>query len=45
MTYRQAATRGLVGGAVLAGCLTLILAARCAYEVTRTHRWYQLKQL
>lgn len=45
MTYRQAAARGLVSGSAFAVGITLIIAARAAYEITRAGRWYQLKQL
>lgn len=45
MTYRQAAYRGIVSGSALAAGIALIIAARAAYEITRAHRWYQLKQL
>jgi len=45
MTYRQAIARGIVGGSVFAVGVTLIIAARAAYEITRAGRWYQLKQL
>ena len=45
MTYRQAAARGVVSGSVFAVGVTLVIAARAAYEITRGHRWYQLKQL
>lgn len=45
MTYRRAAGLGAVAGAGFAAAVALVTAARAAYTITKTHRWYQLKHL
>ena len=45
MTYARAAGLGAVAGAGFAVTVAAVVAARAAYTITRSHRWYQLKHL